>query len=251
MAKQPLISIITVVFNGAKFLEETIKSIASQTYQNIEYIIIDGGSTDGTIDIIKKYESKITKWISESDKGIYYAMNKGLKMASGDYVWFMNAGDVIYSRQTLEDILKISSENTVDVYYGETEEIDEQGNLVGMRRLKAPEKLTWKSLSMGMIVCHQSIIIRKKLCDEYNIKYRISADIDWIINALKKSKNIVNTHLILSKFQHGGLSRNNIMKGLKERFEIMGRNYGIMPTVFNHFVIGTKFFLFLLRNRRY
>ena len=247
----PFVSIITVVYNGKKHLEKTILSIIEQTGQNIEYIIIDGGSKDGTVDIIKKHQNKISKWISEPDKGIYDAMNKGLKLASGEYVWYMNAGDVIYSNDTLQQIAGIHQREHADVYYGETEETDENGKRIGMRRLKAPGTLTWENFSMGMVVCHQSILIKKELCSEYNLSYRISADIDWIINAVKKSSTIVNTHLILSKFQHGGLSRNNITRALKERFGIMTKHYGLVPTFFNHFIIGMKFLIFVLRNGRY
>lgn len=248
---EPLISIITVVFNGEKHLEKTILSVTNQTYKKIEHIIVDGASKDQTLGIIKKHESKITKWISEPDNGIYDAMNKGLAMATGNYVWFINAGDVIFSNETLEKMLKKAPQENVDVFYGKTLDVKENGEEVGMRRLKSPETLTWKSFSMGMVVCHQSILIKKEICSSYNLNYKISADIDWIINALKKSNCIVNTQLVLSKFQHGGLSRNNIQKALMERFKIMIHYYGFFPTLLNHFIIGTKFFVFVLRNRRF
>lgn len=248
--KRPLVSIITVVYNGEKHLENTINSIINQSYKNIEYIIIDGASKDRTIEIIKRYESKISKWISEPDKGIYDAMNKGLQIAKGDYVWFINAGDEIYSSDTLKNIFDKST-TFADIYYGETEEMEESGERIGMRRLKTPEQLTWKNLSMGMVVCHQSIIVKKEIIENYNINYKYSADIDWMINVLKKSEGIINTKLILSKFKTGGISRNNIIKSLKERFKIMAKHYGFFTTLFNHFIIGTKFIFFVLRNRRY
>src|SRR5688572_4810851 len=96
----PLLSIITVVYNGEQLLEKTILSILNQTYTNIEYLIIDGRSKDRTVDIIKKYENKISYWVSEPDKGIYDAMNKGMNAAKGDYIWFINAGDVIHAQNT-------------------------------------------------------------------------------------------------------------------------------------------------------
>ena len=101
---KPLISIITVVFNGEKYLEETIQSVINQTYSNVEYIIIDGGSSDGTLDIIKKYEERIDYWVSEKDKGIYDAMNKGIDVASGEWINFMNAGDGFYADDVLDKI---------------------------------------------------------------------------------------------------------------------------------------------------
>jgi len=259
--KLPLISIITVVYNGEKHLEKTIQSVIHQTYKNIEYIIVDGGSTDKTIDIIKKYSSQINYWISEKDKGIYDAMNKGLIAATGDFVWFINAGDLIYENNILEKIF--NSSNTIslpfgegqggaaDVYYGETEEINEDGSVIGMRRLQTSKNLSWKSFAMGMVVCHQSIIIKREVTENYNLEYRYSADIDWIIRALKKSKTILNTNLILSKFQKGGTSRHHIMESLKERFSIMTRHYGFLTTFFNHFIIGTKFFIFIFKNKRF
>ena len=101
MRNKPLVSIVTVVYNGENFLEETIKSVINQTYENIEYIIIDGGSTDGTVDIIKKYEDKINYWVSEKDAGIYDAMNKGIEAFKGDYINFLNAGDSYVNNEVL------------------------------------------------------------------------------------------------------------------------------------------------------
>ena len=101
---KPLVSIVTVVFNGEKYLEQTIQSVINQTYDNVEYIIIDGGSTDGTVDIIKNYEDRIDYWISEKDKGIYDAMNKGINLASGEWINFMNAGDIFYDEKVLNTI---------------------------------------------------------------------------------------------------------------------------------------------------
>src|SRR5690554_4553164 len=104
MSVAPKISIITVVFNGEKVLEKTMKSVFSQNYDNIEYVIIDGGSSDGTLKLIEKHKDRITYWSSEPDRGIYDAMNKGLKNSSGDYVWFLNAGDEIYAADTLHKV---------------------------------------------------------------------------------------------------------------------------------------------------
>jgi glycosyltransferase involved in cell wall biosynthesis len=245
----PSVSIITVVFNAGNALENTIKSVLSQTYPNIEHIIIDGLSSDSTVQIIKKYESKLGYWKSEQDKGIYDAMNKGLKAAKGDYVWFLNAGDELYSNDIVKFIF--SGTKNADVYYGETMDIDTAGNEIGLRRLKTPEKLNWRSLNMGMVVCHQSILIKKDIVKNYDLRYSISADIDWIIDALRKAKTVSNTHLILSKFQIGGMSRNNIVKGLFQRFFIMVRYYGFFPTAYNHILIGFKFFRFLFKNKRF
>jgi glycosyltransferase involved in cell wall biosynthesis len=237
--KTPLVTIITVVFNSKEFLEGTITSILQQSYKNIEFIIIDGGSTDGTIDIIKKYSSQIAYWSSEPDKGIYDAMNKGIAASKGDYLWFINSGDQIYSADTLEKTIEVS-EKCADVYYGETEIVDESGDKLRMRRHKAPEVLTWKSFRTGMMVSHQSIIVRKNLTPLYDLKYKVSADIDWCLKILKKSEIICNSHLILSKIVKQGFSKKFQKTSLKERFWIMAKNYGFFTTVFYHFVIAVR-----------
>jgi len=236
----PLVSIITVVFNDKAFLEGSINSILQQTYRNIEYIIIDGGSTDGTVDIIKKYSSKITYWISEPDKGIYDAMNKGIAASKGDYLWFINSGDQIYAEDTLEKTVQ-GCKTPADIYYGETEIVDESGNKLRMRRHKAPEILTWKSFRTGMMVSHQSIIVKKNLAPFYDLKYKVSADIDWCLKILKKSDIICNTNLILSKIINQGFSKKFQKTSLKERFWIMSKNYGFFTTLFYHFIIAVRF----------
>lgn len=248
--KKPLISIITVVYNGAQFLEATIKSIINQDYENIEYIIIDGGSTDGTIDIIRKYDAHISKWSSKPDNGLYDAMNSGILLSSGEYLWFINAGDEIYDKSILSKILTDES-IIADVFYGETMIIDINRNEIGMRRQKVPEKLTWKSLKIGMVVCHQSFIVRKSISPLYNLNYHCSADIDWMIKSLKASKIIINTKLILCRFMDGGKSKHTIKNNLTERFQIMVNNYGLFSTLFNHIEIAIRFFLFVSRNRRF
>jgi glycosyltransferase involved in cell wall biosynthesis len=246
---RPLVSIITVVYNSQNLLEKTILSIINQTYTNIEYLIIDGASTDKTIDIIKKYETSITKWISEKDNGLYDAMNKGLKMASGNYVWFINSGDKIYSPDTLQKLIN-QINSLPDIIYGETEIIDINGNELGLRRHSAPDKLNWKILSRGMLVCHQSVLVKRELATEYNLKYRHSSDFDWLIRVLKCSKSIHNSKLILSKFLEGGQTAKNLVPGLKERFWIMTKYYGLIPTIFRHFMMIFRLTFYYFRHRR-
>jgi glycosyltransferase involved in cell wall biosynthesis len=248
---KPFLSIITVVFNGGKTLEKTIQSIDEQSFKKIEYIIIDGASKDNTIEVIEKYEKSVHHWISESDEGLYDAMNKGLKIATGEYVWFINAGDQLYDRDTAENIFKLHTAENADIYYGEAVIINAEGNEIGLRRQKVPEKLTWKSLKMGMVVSHQSIIVRRTLAPFYNLKYKYSTDIDWVIYSLKAAGKIVNTHQIVSRFLEGGRSRQTIIPSLKERFNIMSHYYGFFTTVAYHFPIAFKFIVFLFRNKRF
>ena len=182
----PVFSIITITYNASRWLEQTILNILSQSYSNIEYIIIDGGSTDGTVDIIERYASGISYWVSEPDKGIYDAMNKGLQKATGDYVWFINAGDSLYTSDTVQRVASLIQKKKVlpDIIYGETSIIDENGNSLGRRRLKAPDKLSWKSFRMGMLVCHQSFITKRTIVPLYDLTYRYSADFDWCIRCM-------------------------------------------------------------------
>lgn len=219
---KPLISIITVVYNGEKYLEETIHSVFNQTYDNIEYIIIDGGSSDGTLDIIRKHEDVISYWVSEKDKGIYDAMNKGLQACSGEYVWFINAGDRIYETNIIENILHICCD--ADIFYGDNQLIDEHGEKVKV--VRSPSAVTWKSFLHGMIVSHQAIIIRKSLVSLYDLQYKYVSDQDWVINALKKAEKICNVHAPLSKYLLGGFSDQNFNGCWNDKFKIVQKHYG-------------------------
>jgi glycosyltransferase involved in cell wall biosynthesis len=246
----PKISIITVVFNSEKFIERTLQSVFSQTYRNIEYIIIDGGSKDKTLEIIQHYSNKVAILISEPDKGLYDAMNKGLFKATGDYVCFLNSGDILYSSNTLEDIFG-KLDYLPDVVYGETTIIDTDGNELGLRRLKAPEQLTWESFKDGMLVCHQSVYVKRSIAEPYNLKYKISADYEWVLKALKKATTIYNSRLIHTRFMDGGINKKNIRRGLTERMKVMIKHYGIIPTLFKHLIIGVKFFVYYFKNKRF
>ena len=187
--------------------------------------------------------------VSEPDSGLYDAMNKGLLAATGDYVWFLNSGDQIFSTDTVEKIVS-GLEGTPDILYGGTMIIDENQNEVGDRRLKPPNQLTWRSFRLGMVVCHQSIIVRRELAPAYNLDYRLSADIDWAIRSVKSARQTHNTNMILSRFLEGGLTDHNIKAGLKERFKIMRGYYGLIPTILRHFVFGARLTNYYLRHRR-
>ncbi len=239
MQFQPKITIITVVFNAESLIEQTIQSVLQQTYTFLEYIIIDGASEDNTIDVIEKYRSKLACILSEKDKGIYDAMNKGLAKATGEYVLFLNAGDLLADKQTIATVF--SNAQNADVYYGNTKIIDSQGNIIGERRLKPPARLTWKSLQFGMCVSHQSFIAKRSLCERYDLQYKISSDIDWVITVLKKSSTIVNVNETISLFLEGGTSVKHRRKALVERLKIMIKQYGLMPTLFNHVFILIRY----------
>jgi len=245
---QPKLSVITVVFNNVKDIERTILSVINQTYDNIEYIIVDGGSTDGTVDIINKYQHSISKWISEPDNGIYNAMNKGLKMASGDYVLYMNSGDEIYDFNTVKTVF--ATEPNADIYYGETKMFNENWESLGTRRHQVPESFTWKSFKYGMSISHQAIYIKKAITEPYDEYYKLSSDIDWIIKSAQKAKKIVNTHQYVAKYLIGGMSKKRHCESLKERFEIFTEYYGFIANLFHHVVIAAKLGLYYLKNRK-
>ena len=167
------LSVITVTFNAEQTLERTLKSVCLQSYPEIEHIIVDGLSTDHTIDLIHKYDNDKLLWTSEPDNGLYDAMNKGIKMATGDYLCFLNAGDTFFANNTVE--LIIQSDSSADIIYGETAIVDNEGNFLHMRRLKAPDKLTWKSFKQGMLVCHQAFIVKREITEQYDLEYKFSS----------------------------------------------------------------------------
>ncbi len=244
----PKISVITVVFNGEGQIGRTIASVIDQTYESIEYIIIDGKSTDKTLDVIAGYK-RVDLLVSEPDSGLYDAMNKGLRAATGDYVWFLNSGDQIFNNDTVEKMLT-GLEGVPDIIYGGTMIIDESQNEIGDRRLTPPDQLTWRSFRQGMVVCHQSFIVRREVASSYDLTYSLSADIDWAIRAAKDAAFIHNSNLILSRFLEGGLTEHNIKAGLKERFSIMTKFYGLIPTLLRHFLFGIRLTNFYLKHRR-
>lgn len=245
---QPKLSVITIVYNNVRDIERTVKSVVTQTYPNIEYIVVDGASTDGTLGILNRYRDQIKQLISEPDKGIYDAMNKGLRHGTGDYVLFMNSGDEIYAPDTVAKIF--ATEPDADIYYGETEMINDEGQSLGQRRHKAPEQFTWRDFKHGMSISHQAIYIKRSLTEPYDPRYSLSADIAWILQAAKKAKKIVNVHQYVARYLVGGMSKKKHRQSLVERFNIMREHYGLLPTIFNHVVIAFNLGWYWLKNRR-
>lgn len=231
----PKFSIITVTYNAGATLEDTIQSVITQSYKNLEYIIVDGGSKDRTLDIIRQYRTHIHTVVSEPDRGLYDAMNKGIRLATGDYICFLNAGDELHEDDTLLMMVHSITGNVLpDVLYGETAIVDEEGHFLRMRRLSAPEHLTWKSFRKGMLVCHQAFFARRDLVEPFDLNYRFSADFDWCIRIMKKSQTLHNTHLTLIDYLNEGMTTRNHKASLKERFRIMCKYYGYFPTILRH-----------------
>jgi len=243
--KQPMptISIVTVCYQAKEQIERTIVSVLEQSYPGIEYIIVDGNSTDGTREIISRYADKIACVISEPDNGLYDAMNKATGKATGNYLWFINAGDTLYSNNTVREMVNrcMANTNMPDVVYGETALTDSEGNFRRMRRLKAPALLTWKSFKQGMLVSHQSFVVKREIAPLYDLRYRYSSDFDWAIRCLKKARDCSDSGLTLSNYLEEGLTTQNRNTSLKERFHIMARYYGWLPTVLRHIGFAVRF----------
>ena len=247
LGRPPLISIITVTYNSAHLLEATAYSVLEQTYPYIEYLIIDGASTDHTDLIIQLIESandrllntKRFRHFSEADKGLYDAMNKGQRLATGDFVWFLNAGDRLMERQTVEKMMQHYSPS-VDVLFGEVMHVTPTRYHLGTRSelmtQKLPETLTWESLRMGMVVCHQAFVVRRSIVTDYMLD-NLAADIDWVINALKRSRKNVNTHLVLAEYLVGGISKQRHKRSLFDRYWVLKKHYGWLPNLWAHLKI--------------
>lgn len=242
----PKVSIITIVFNNFRDIRYTLNSVKSQTYSNVEYLVIDGKSTDGTLTVINEFQECITTLISEKDHGIYDAMNKGLRLATGDYVMFLNSGDEFYAPNTLEKIFTRGDQ--ADIYYGETKLINEKRDIIGNRRHRVPENFNWRSFRYGMNICHQAIYIKRTLTAPYDLQYQLSADIDWIISAAKKATKTVNLHEYVAKYLVGGMTQKRHKQGLKERYEIFKKYYGFFPNLFNHLIIAIRLIIYRIKH---
>ncbi len=217
-ANKPLITVITVVRNGERFLEQTIRSVVEQTYDTMEYIIVDGASTDGTLDIIKKYEHKIAYWISEPDKGIYDAMNKGIDLATGEWINFMNAGDMFYANDVIDKVFA-PSERRADVLYGDHHLI------YGTNHAKTCKAGEVKDLWKGMIFCHQSSFVKTSLMKEYrfNCKEKIAADFELLYRLALEKHTFHSTGLTIASVSADGLSGTNTLLSVTEQWNVVKR----------------------------
>ena len=235
---QPLFSIITITYNAAATLPPTLRSVEQQTYTNYEYIVVDGASTDATLALVEA-SSLDARVLSEPDKGLYDAMNKGVKMAVGEYLIFLNAGDAFHAPDTLQRVADIIGADRPGVVYGETAIVDAERKFIMMRRLRAPETLTWRSFAQGMLVCHQAFIARRDIAPLYDLQYRYSADVDWCIRCMKQTRELLNTHLTLIDYLNEGETTRHHRASLKERYAVMCHHYGTLPTMLRH--IGFAF----------
>lgn len=223
--KRQKISIITVCFNEPREnIALTFKNICSQTYDNTEWIVIDGHSRSDTIDAINQYSSKIDKFISEPDNGIYDAMNKGISCASGDFIVFMNVGDRFYNHRTIEHIADFIQANpSGDCFYGDVAMTDSDGNEWALPQIR---KVSRNALRDSM-VCHQAIFSRKSLYEtvgKFDLRYRIIADKDWVLRTVNAGAKWLFTDMFVSYYQTGGISA-DVSKREGEMAHYIARNY--------------------------
>ena len=221
------ISIITCSYNAVNTIEDTIKSVLFQKDADIEYIVIDGLSSDGTIDIIKKYADKIYKFISEKDSGIYNAMNKGIKLAKGDIIGFLNADDVYFNEKVINEVVKVFENEKVDSVYGDLIYVSEDNNKI--KRYWKSEDFNINNFRKGWMPPHPSFFARKDIYKKYggfNENYQISADYDLMVKLLYNNK-ISTFYLpeLLVKMKTGGVSNkiSQTFKRLKEDYDIIKR----------------------------
>ena len=212
--EEPLITVITVVRNAASLLEKTILNVINQTHQNIEYIIIDGASNDGTIDIIKKYETKISLWVSEPDKGIYDAMNKGINLANGVWINFMNAGDKFFNNSIVESLFKRDTHNQYDLMYGDSEYVYDNGFSIHKKTGKL--KNIWKF----MVFCHQSLFMKTDILKKYyfNIE-NLAADHELIYKCYNEKLKFLKLDMIVASYLSNGESEKRNIESIKNRWQ--------------------------------
>ena len=216
------VSIITTVFNNKDTIEDAIQSVLSQSYPNIEYIIVDGGSTDGTIEIINKYKNKINKFVSEKDKGVYDGMNRGIKRATGDIIGILNSDDIYASNDVIERVVNEMAENNADCCWGDLVYVDAKNTDKVIRYWKSSEYKRGK-FKTGWHPPHPCFFVKKWVYDKYglfNLDFPISADYELMLRFLEKYK-IRSCYIpqILVKMRIGGQSNKSIKNIIKGNIE--------------------------------
>ncbi|MCI6161118.1 MAG: glycosyltransferase family 2 protein [Prevotellaceae bacterium] len=242
-------TVVTITYQAEHVLERTVESVLAQTYREVEHLIVDGNSKDGTLAVAASYKKRsdlrhnghAVRIVSEPDRGLYDAMNKGLDMATGHYVVFLNAGDVFPHADTLHQVAQQAQAQPLPaVIYGDTDIVDNEGKFLHRRRPTPPEQLTWRSFRMGMCVCHQAFYARTDMARtiHYDMQYRYSADVDWCIRVMKEAEKrglpMVNTHATLVNYLKEGQTTLHHRASLQERFRVMARHYGLASTLCLH-----------------
>lgn len=229
------VTIITVCKNAQGTIEATIKSVLSQNYKNIEYIVIDGKSTDKTLNILHKYKNQISAIVSESDHGLYFAMNKGIAKSTGDILYFLNSGDQLFDNNTISNIVKVFKKTNSDIVYGDIE-LYESGNQV--KRILRRQDHVSNFYLVHDTIYHQSIFAKKHIFKKYgkfDTRYKLQADYEWILRLIiRNNVPFYYSSQTVAIFLRGGLSFNEI-ESFKERFTILPRYFNLFQVIFNGF----------------
>ncbi len=244
------ITYVTITYNAAAVLQRTLDSVLAQDYPHITHLIIDGASTDGTLGMVNAYIKRSNaadnghriQVTSEPDKGIYDAMNKGIRSLDGDYVCFLNAGDYLPAPDIASRIVAQVEHSPVApaVLYGDTDIVDGEGRFLRHRRLAPPERLSWKSFRHGMLVCHQAFYARTDLAiaTPFDQSFRYSADVDWCIRIMKAAQEenapLLNLHTVVANYTEEGQTTLHHRESLLERYRVMERHYGRVSTLLMH-----------------
>ncbi len=220
----PLVTVITVVRNGEKHLEGAIQSVLNQTYGNIEYIIIDGNSTDGTLDVIKKYDDKIAYWMSERDNGLYDAMNKGILLAHGELIGLLNSDD-FYEKQAVQYVVDRYMRRKGDgaaIVYGNFNIYDEELGIT-------TQFMSNLNYRRGMTVCHQTMFVERSvylMMALYDTSYKFAADYDFFLKAIFHDIEFLNTDEFLVNFRNTGATYKSVAPIYRETVSISRRYFG-------------------------
>ncbi|WP_162344223.1 glycosyltransferase family 2 protein [Cyclobacterium salsum] len=220
-----VVSVITICFNAVLDIEKTIQSVINQTFTSVEFIIVDGGSTDGTLQIIRKYENSIDVIISEPDNGIFDAMNKGLNAATGTWINFMNAGDCFYNSDVIESIFSKNDIQGVGVLYGST---------FSNGTLRRPQKLNFLKYG-GIMACHQSIFYNRIICGNemyYKTKHKYYGDIELTRRLFIKGIKFRKVSIIIANFQGGGFSSQVSILARRAKFDYLVQNMGLIGIIY-------------------
>ncbi len=231
---QPLISLITVVFNGEKLIADTLRSAVNQTYKNIELVIIDGGSSDKTIELAKQFNSSIGTLISENDNGIYDAMNKGINAAKGEWLYFLNAGDSFYDDKVLEDVFTLNNLGNVDLIYSK---IQTKNEPTGVDYVTG-ERITFSDFFSRYPICHQATFTRKSAFTKlgtFDIKYKLAADTEWFARFFKSQpEKALFLNRTVAFYDIQGTTYHKRMQGYSEYLDFGKKHFPFFVSVKNH-----------------
>ena len=238
----PSVSIVTVVYNAKEHFISTLKSVKEQTYSNVEYIVIDGGSKDGTLEIVQSNQDTITKYLSEPDEGIYHAMNKGIDLATGEWIMFLNAGDTFYEKRTLSTILEKDLVGKTILYGAMAIGSKDRKRIIEPKNLTRLNLIIWGSRT----VCHQAMVLKRSSCVQYNQEYIVKADLDWMFRILEKTnrQSILNVDTPIVHYLLGGFS-STVKTGMFDQLKIQLKHCGVLG------LLGIPMYSFILIRSNY